>query len=129
MAAAAALQRQQQKIVATSNANLNNSAPQNPAAMSVTMNGNIGRTSIATVPSTPSMVNTATNKPIIRQLAAKLSTQTKRAKPTLPSSKVASAQRPSASAKRAAFLNKRSKATGAAYRNPNKKTETTSNQR
>jgi len=33
---------------------------------------------------------------------------------------------PAVSAKRAAFLNKRSKATGAAYRNPNKKTETNS---
>merc|ERR1711935_416956 len=35
------------------------------------------------------------------------------------------AARPSVSAKRAAFLNKRTKATGAAYRNPNKKQKRT----
>jgi len=115
MAATAALRRQQQAVVS-------NNAPQNQSVRTMPMNAGLAR---APAPTTSSaMVNTPVNKQTVLQLPKKPTTvlQVKRTKPigsVVPTKTAAAAT--AASAKRAAFLNKRTKATGAAYRNPNKK--------
>jgi hypothetical protein len=103
IAAVAALQRQQHKTGVASNTP-NKTAPLNPSARH--MAAGLARAPAPTkagVQTAPSMIKKA---PVVSQL-----------KRTLPTKTAAT----SAAAKRAAFLNKRSRATGAAYRNPNKK--------
>lgn len=95
---------------------LKNNAPQNPSARPMT----------TLVPTASAIINnTPVNKPPVAQWRKNAVgvPQIKRTKPTLPVTvkAVVPPARPAVSAKRAAFLNKRSKATGAVYRNPNKK--------
>jgi len=128
MAAAAALQRQQHKTVVGSNLPVINNASKNPSARPVTMTAGVVRAPAPTanvVSAAPAIINTPVNKQAVRHLpkTASGAPQVKRTKPT--GSVSVMAARPSVSAKRAAFLNKRTKATGAAYRNPNKKQKRT----
>ena len=101
MAAVAALQRQQQNVVASSNSPVIKNASQNQS---------------------PVITKAPMNKEPVGKLPAKASviSQVKaRAIGKIANKNVTT--RPTVSAKRAAFLNKRSKATGTTYRNPNKK--------
>ena len=85
------------------------------AALHIQQQNNVARAPPAP---TSAIFNTQMQKQSVLQLPKKA--LVKRTKPTVPAP-VKSAPKASVSAKRAAFLNKRSKATGAAYRNPNKK--------
>eukprot|EP00537_Pseudo-nitzschia_pungens_P012759 CAMPEP_0172392632 /NCGR_PEP_ID=MMETSP1061-20121228/8704_1 /TAXON_ID=37318 /ORGANISM="Pseudo-nitzschia pungens, Strain cf. pungens" /LENGTH=952 /DNA_ID=CAMNT_0013123505 /DNA_START=276 /DNA_END=3134 /DNA_ORIENTATION=+ len=127
MAAAAALQRQQQQQQQQKTFVAANSAPssQNPSASPMTM----GPTGLVQSPAPSATArplaasNTRINAPINHHRPMR---ELPNAVPAVPNQmkQVKATTAPAAtsvSAKRAAFLNKRSKATGAAYRNPNKK--------
>eukprot|EP00532_Pseudo-nitzschia_australis_P007038 CAMPEP_0168172968 /NCGR_PEP_ID=MMETSP0139_2-20121125/5592_1 /TAXON_ID=44445 /ORGANISM="Pseudo-nitzschia australis, Strain 10249 10 AB" /LENGTH=1001 /DNA_ID=CAMNT_0008090765 /DNA_START=239 /DNA_END=3244 /DNA_ORIENTATION=+ len=130
MAAAAALQRQhqqQQKTFATTNPA---PAPQNPSVrpMSLAPAGLVRTPAPATTTAPTSVssirINGLTSQLPIRQFTKTTTAVPNQVKQTKATAPVMAA--PTAvSAKRAAFLNKRSKATGAAYRNPNKKQKRT----
>lgn len=90
---------------------------------------------MTTVPCAPRMVNNY-NKNTLQVKPSSASTSRYNqpmasvkttATATSPTCNTSTPTRPSVSAKRAAFLNKRSKATGAAYRNPNKKQKRATN--
>jgi len=126
---AAALQRQQQKVTVNGNSSVN-SAPESSNGAAMSMHGGTSRTPATNTtvsPSNSSAIHTSVRKHPVRQWTrpAAVVPQVKRTGQTgsIPGKNnlTKTVPRPSPSAKRAAFLNKRSKATGAAYRNPNKK--------
>ena len=128
MAAAAALQRQQQqKTFVTTNPA---PAPQHPSARLMSMGpAGLVRTPAPTTTATPiSVASARINGPMsqqpIRQFNKTTTAVPNQVKQFKATSTVMAAP-VAVSAKRAAFLNKRSKATGAAYRNPNKKQKRT----
>lgn len=115
MVAAAALQRQQQQQQKTFVVS-NTSANSKPAAKKTSqMNGTMTPATAVHQSSSAIMAAAPMKQQVVHQMTKKAPAKTE-----VPA-KNTSAARPALSAKRAAFLNKRSKATGAVYRNPNKK--------
>jgi hypothetical protein len=123
MAAASAIQRQQHKAGVGNPPTMINSGSQNQCARPPPMTSGLAQASAGSIV----VASTPSSKQPVRQWNKVPSSvpQVKRTKPTgsasFKNSSGTTAARPAVSAKRAAFLNKRSKATGAAYRNPNKK--------
>jgi hypothetical protein len=122
------IQQQQQPIAAANNVNVNvNSSPQQnpPPSTTVSLTACIPSTS-TNKPSVlmhqcvPQWINNNINKttPQVKRMTPVKKTTKKKAVATAATTGTA------VTAKRAAFLNKRTKATGAAYRNPNKKQKT-----
>ena len=121
----AVLQRQQQKTV-NSNPPANN-APKDSNGRSISVSGGAHRTHV-TNHSVGSGIPTSIHAPLKKQplrqwtKPASIIPQVKRTNKSVSGKSTSrTLVQPSPSAKRAAFLNKRSKATGPAYRNPNKK--------
>ena len=122
MAAAAALQRQHKPVVVGNSVN-NTVSPQNSSATPMPMAGLVRPPATTTtisgsINSTPLNMM---NQPVRQWMKTTPAPQVKRVPATTAASQKNTTARPTVSAKRAAFLNKRTKATGAAYRNPNKK--------